>query len=81
MTGVIPKLSTTAPPKGLASLSTINGAITPRRDAFAEQTSLPLLTRRGWKPLPQRSFSQSLQLGEKDPQLRSRSRWFMHNAG
>ena len=36
MTGVPPKLSTTAPPKGLASLSTINGAITPRRDAFAD---------------------------------------------
>ena len=46
MTGVTPKLSTTTPPKGLASLSTINGAITPWRDAFAEQTSLslPLLT-------------------------------------
>ena len=26
MTGVTPKLSTTTPPKGLASLSTINGA-------------------------------------------------------
>jgi hypothetical protein len=50
-TGVIPKLSTTTPPKGLASLSTINAAITPRRDAFAEQTSLPLLTHRGW-PVP-----------------------------
>ena len=41
MTGVTPKLSTTTPPKGLASLSTINDAITPWRDAFAEQTSLP----------------------------------------
>jgi hypothetical protein len=41
MTGVTPKLSTTAPPEGLASLSTINAAITPWRDAFAEQTSLP----------------------------------------
>ena len=36
MTGVTPKLSTTALPKGLASLSTIDGAITPRRDAFAD---------------------------------------------
>ena len=44
MRGVTPKLSTTAPPKGLASLSTINGAITPWRDAFAEQTSLPQAT-------------------------------------
>jgi len=52
MTGVTPKLSTTTPPKVPASLSTINGAITPWRDAFAEQTSLPLLTHRGWKPLP-----------------------------
>jgi len=42
MTGVTtPKLSTTAPPKGPASLSTINAAITPWRDAFAEQTLLP----------------------------------------
>ena len=48
MRGVTPKLSTTTPPKGLALLSTINAAITPRRDAFAEQTSLPLLTHRGW---------------------------------
>jgi len=38
-----------APPEVLASLSTINSAITPRRDAFAEQTSLPLLSHRGWK--------------------------------
>jgi len=57
MTGVPPKLSTRTPPKGLASLSTIHAAITPWRDAFAEQTSLPLLTYRGWKPLPQRSFT------------------------
>ena len=41
MTGVTPKLSTTTPPKGPASLFTINAAITPWRDAFAEQTSLP----------------------------------------
>jgi len=44
MTGVTPKLSTTTPPKGPASLSSINGAITPSRDAFAEHTSLPQLT-------------------------------------
>ena len=60
MTGVIPKLSTATPPKGMVSLSTIYGAITPRRDAFAEQTSLPPPTHRGWKPLPQRSSSQTL---------------------
>jgi hypothetical protein len=44
MKGMPPRLSTTTPPKALASLSTINGAITPWRDAFAEQTSLPQLT-------------------------------------
>ena len=45
MTGVTPKLSTTTPPKGPAwRHSTINAAITPWRDAFAEQTSLPQLT-------------------------------------
>jgi len=65
MTGVTPKLSTTIPPIC----------------AFAEQTSLPLLTHRGWKPLPQRSSSQSLQLGEKDGHIGRRSRWFVHNAG
>jgi len=81
MTGGTPKLSTTTPPEGLALLSTINAAITPRRDAFAEQTCLPLLTHRGWKPLPQRSFSQSLPPAEKDGQIRGRSRWFAHNAG
>ena len=81
MTGVTPKLSTTTPPKGVASLSTINAAITPWRDAFAEQTSLPLLAPRGWKPLPQRSSSPSLQLAGKDGHIRGRSRWFVHNAG
>jgi len=45
MTGVPPKLSTRTPPKGLASLSTIHAAITPWRDAFAEQTSLPRASR------------------------------------
>ena len=65
MTVVAPKLSTAAPAKCLASLSTINAAITPWRDVFAEQTSLPLFTYRGWKPLPQRSSSQTLQLGEE----------------
>jgi len=51
ITAVTSKLSTTSPPEDLASLSTVNGAITPRRDAFAEQTSLHLLTHRGW-PVP-----------------------------
>jgi len=77
MTGVTPKLSTTTPPKGLASLSTINGALC----AFAEQTSLPLLTHRGWKALQERSFSLSLLPGEKAGHIRGRSRWFVHNAG
>ena len=36
-----PGLSTTTRPKDLASLSTINNAITPWRDAFVEQTTLP----------------------------------------
>ena len=40
-TGVTPKLSTTTLPKGLASLSTINAAITPRRDAFADLSRTP----------------------------------------
>ena len=55
ITAVTLKLSATAPPKDLASFSTINDAITPRRDVFAEQTSLPPLTHRGWKPLPHNS--------------------------
>ena len=46
MTGVPPKLSTRTPPKDLVSRhSTINAAITPWRDAFAEQTSLPRASR------------------------------------
>ena len=45
ITAVTPKLSTPVPYKGLASLDTINAAITPWRDAFAEQTSLLLLSR------------------------------------
>jgi len=35
----LPGLSTASPPEGRASFSTINGAITPRRDVFAEQTT------------------------------------------
>jgi len=81
MRGMSPKLSTTTPPKGVASLSTINAAITPWRDAFAEQTSLHLLAHRGWKPLPQHSSSPSLRLAEKDGHIRRRSRWLVHNAG
>jgi hypothetical protein len=42
--------------------------------------SLPLLTHRGLKPLPQRSFLGSLHLGEKDGHSRDRRRWFVHNA-
>jgi hypothetical protein len=70
-----PKLSSTTPLEGLASLSTIKV----RLCAFAEQTSLPLLTHRGWKPpvcragtgrLPQRSSSPTLQLGEAGDHLR-----------
>ena len=49
--------------------------------AFAEQTSLPLLPHRGWKPLPQRSLSQGLELEEKDGQIRDRSRRLVRNAG
>jgi hypothetical protein len=41
------------PLEGLASLSTINGAITPRHDVFVDWSPLPLLIHRGWKPLPQ----------------------------
>jgi len=36
---------------------------------------------RSSKPLPQRSFSQGLQLGEKGRHIRGRSGWFVHNAG
>ena len=71
-------------PKGPASPSpiNINGAITPWRDAVAEQTPLPRRfipfrwavstphPDRGWKPLAQRSSSQSLQIGEKDGPIR-----------
>jgi hypothetical protein len=41
MIGMPPKLSTTTPPKDLALLSTINGAITPRPDAFADLSRNP----------------------------------------
>jgi hypothetical protein len=51
------KLSTTTRPEGLASLSTINGAITPWRDAFAEQTSVPLLISRGGDTAPRGRFT------------------------
>jgi hypothetical protein len=96
MRGVTPKLSTTTPPKGLASLFTINSAITPWRDAFADLSrnpsgaDLPATAHSSrlacpgtaaGKPLPQRPSSQSLPLGEKDGQIRDRSRWFVHNEG
>jgi hypothetical protein len=38
--------------------------------AFAKQTSLPLLTHRAWKPLPQRFSSPSLPLEDKYGRLR-----------
>ena len=41
----------------------------PRLCVFAEQTSLPLLTRRDWKPLPQCSFPHTLKLGEEGDHL------------
>jgi hypothetical protein len=42
---VTPKLSTTDPLKGLASLSTINAAIAPRRGAFADLPAFAYLWR------------------------------------
>ena len=42
VTGRSPELSTTTPLEGRACPTTINGAITPWRDAFAEQITLPL---------------------------------------
>ena len=49
---------------------------------FASQITLPPApSDRGWKPLPQGSSSQSLQLGEKDGHIHGRSRWFVHSAG
>ena len=90
MTGVTPKLSTTPGPKTwpCSPLSM------PRLCAFAEQSSLPLLTHRGCpsaqlrvpslsreKPLPQHSSSQSLQLAEKDGHIRGRSKRFMKYPG
>jgi len=84
-----PGLSTRTQPNGPASLSTINAAT--MRLCRADH---PFLTPpiRGWpvppvpslsreKPLPQSSSSQSLQLEEKDGQIRDRSRWAVHNAG
>jgi hypothetical protein len=65
----LPGLSTTSPPQGRASFSTINAAITPRRDVFADQTSVPLRIHRGW-------LVPGLSRGS-----RVRSRWFVHNAG
>ena len=77
MAGVTPKLSTKASPKGLASLSTINAAIMRlcrlvrlRRGRPPCHCSLIVPTLSREKPLPQRSSSQSLPLGEKDGQMR-----------
>ncbi|MBP1726043.1 MAG: hypothetical protein H6Q51_1341 [Deltaproteobacteria bacterium] len=41
MRGMSPKLSTTTPPKGVASLSTINAAITPEPSARREGRPYP----------------------------------------
>ena len=62
-------------------LSRLTSFVLPRLCAFAEQSTLPLLTHGGWKPVPQRSYSQRLWLEEKDGQIHGRSRWFVHNAG
>jgi hypothetical protein len=50
MTGMTPKLSTKASPNGVASLFTINAAITPRRDAFADLPASGGLVRRRGRP-------------------------------
>ena len=85
MTGVTPKLSTTTPPKGLASLSAINAATMRlcRADlpASAHSSRLACPGPVTGKLLPQRSLPESLQLGEKDGQIHGRSRWLVHNAG
>jgi len=85
MRGMTSKLSTTTPPKGLASLSTINDATMRlcRADLPASARSSRLACPRPitGKPLPQRSSSPSLQLADKDGHIRGRSRWFVHNAG
>jgi hypothetical protein len=77
MTGVIPELSTKTRPKAWPR------SPLQRRDYALLQSrpSLPLLTHCGQKPLPQRSSSRSLPLGEKDGHIRGRTRWFVHNAG
>ncbi len=85
MTGVTPKLSTTIPPKGLASLFTINAATMRlcRADlpAAAHPSRLACPGLAAGRSLPQSSSSPSPQLGEKDGHIRGRSRWFVHNAG
>jgi hypothetical protein len=58
MTAVPPKLSTTAPPKGPASFSTINDA-TMRLCGAGHPCLVP--SDSGWKPLPQdKNFSVTL---------------------
>ena len=85
ITGVTPKFSTTTPPEGLASLSTINGATMRlcRVDlpAIAQSSRLACPGLVTGKPLPQRSSSQSPELREKDGHIRGRGRWLVHNAG
>jgi len=77
MTGVTPSFPPQPSPKAWPR----SPLSIPRLCAFAEQTSLLLLTHRGWKPLPQRSSSQSQELEEKDGHIRGRKRWFVDNAG
>jgi len=55
MRAVTAKLSTKTPPKGLASLSTINAAITPRREVFAD------LSASGGADLPASAHSSRLE--------------------
>ena len=66
MTGVTAKLSPSDPPKGLASLSTIDAAT--MRLCRVEHPCLA-------------PSEQSLPLGKKDGQIRRRSRWLVHSAG
>jgi hypothetical protein len=73
MTVVAPKLSTAAPAKGLASLSTINAATMRlcRADlpASVHSSRLACPGLAAGKPLPQRSSSQTVQLGEEGGHL------------
>jgi hypothetical protein len=79
MTPVTPRLSTAAPPKGLTSLSVINAAITPWRDAFAD------LSASGGADLPASAHLSRLEAAPMgagvDGNIRGRRRWLVYNAG